>query len=91
MTVEIPLKRKYRISSKSSYKGGHNNGAKKRGDGWSKHKWGKGINHIPYAVGLDLNRGGKTFKRPAYADEVPASIFKMLSDKGVELPQRPKA
>jgi hypothetical protein len=86
--VEIPLKRKYRSATNGRFKGGHNDSRKKHGDGWSKHKLGKGINHVPYVVGVDLTRGGKRFKRPAYEDEVPDSTRRALADKSVQLPRR---
>jgi hypothetical protein len=87
--VEIPLKQKYRSATNGRFKGGHNDSRKKHGEGWAKHRRGKGINHIPYVVGIDLSRGGKKFKRPAYVDEVPDSIRRALADQGIELPGRP--
>jgi hypothetical protein len=76
--VEIPLKRKYRAHKPVKMnKSKHNDGNKKRGDGWAKHKgapkgWKGEALHVQYVVVLDLPHNGKIRRMPAseYDQEV---------------------
>lgn len=87
MTVEIPLKLKYRTHVRSGQKSKHNDGHKKHAVGWAKHRIGGGkMNHIPYAMVLV---DGKLRKRPAYEDEVPAFVRGKLIEQGYVFPVRP--
>jgi hypothetical protein len=59
--MEIPLKRKYRIHKPVKMnKSNHNDGNKKRGNGWAKHKgapkgWKGEPLHVQYVMILQAN------------------------------------
>lgn len=56
MTVEIPLRLKYRTRKLvKKTKGGHNDGRRKL-PGYAKHRRGNGINHVPWVMVLINNK-----------------------------------